>query len=114
MEWNLSHTMMPGIVSMVTMLLAVALTADQLVTEKEEGLLTRDYVCGVGVPVYLAAQVTVREESDPSSTWQNIASEISGGRQEAKKVSQLKKGSAILCSVHIVISDFRATWPPFH
>ena len=60
MEWNLSHTMMPGIVSMVTMLLAVALTADQLVTEKEEGLLTRDYVCGVGVPVYLAAQITVR------------------------------------------------------
>ena len=60
MEWNLSHTMMPGVVTMVMMLLAVALTADQLVTEKEEGLLTRDYVCGVGVPVYLAAQITVR------------------------------------------------------
>ena len=48
------------LVTMVMMLLAVALTADQLVTEKEEGLLTRDYVCGVGVPVYLAAQITVR------------------------------------------------------
>ena len=59
MEWNLSHTMMPGVVTMVMMLLAVALTADQLVTEKEEGLLTRDYVCGVGVPVYLAAQISV-------------------------------------------------------
>ena len=59
MEWNLSHTMMPGVVAMVMMLLAVALTADQLVTEKEEGLLTRDYVCGVGLPVYLAAQITV-------------------------------------------------------
>ena len=29
MEWNLSHTMMPGVVAMVMMLLAVALTADQ-------------------------------------------------------------------------------------
>ena len=68
MEWNLSHTMMPGIVSVVSMLLSVALTADQLVTEKEEGLLTRDYVCGVGVPVYLAAKVSVRTEEEPSVT----------------------------------------------
>ncbi len=58
-NWNLSHTMMPGVISMVLMLLALALTADQLVSEKEEGLLTRDYVCGVTIPVYLSAQMFV-------------------------------------------------------
>jgi hypothetical protein len=58
-SWNLSHTMMPGIISMVLMLLALALTADQLVGEKDDGLLTRDYICGVTIPVYLAAQMVV-------------------------------------------------------
>ena len=45
-------SMIPGVVIIIHHLLAFALTADQLVSEKEQGLLTRTYVCGL--PLYLS------------------------------------------------------------
>ena len=38
---NLSHQMLPGMMALQLHMLAMALTADLLVTEKEMGLITR-------------------------------------------------------------------------
>ena len=54
---NLSHAMLPAMMPLLLSLLAMALTADLLVTEKEAGVLTRDYVCGVSLVLVLLAQM---------------------------------------------------------
>ena len=49
---SIGLNMIPGVVVILHHLMAFALTADQLVSEKEQGLLTRTYICGL--PLYLS------------------------------------------------------------
>ena len=56
-----SHlTMLPAMVVITLHFLALALTADLLVTEKEQGLLQRDWTAGVPTTLALAAQICVQ------------------------------------------------------
>ena len=56
-----SHlTMLPAMVVITLHFLALALTADLLVTEKEQGLLQRDWTAGVPTVLALSAQVMVQ------------------------------------------------------
>ena len=56
---NLSYQMLPGMMALQLHMLAMALTADLLVTEKEGGLITRDFVCGIPLVFVLLAQLVV-------------------------------------------------------
>jgi len=47
---------MPSVMTLILPLLAMALTADLLVTEKEAGLLIRDHACGVALPLFILSQ----------------------------------------------------------
>lgn len=54
---NLAKGMLPAVMVMILNMLAMALTADQLATEREEGLFQRDFVCGVSVSLILLSQM---------------------------------------------------------
>ena len=50
-------SMIPGIVVSIHHLMAFALTADQLVSEIEQGLLIRGYTCGLSLQLTLTCQL---------------------------------------------------------
>ena len=52
-------TMIPGLVVVIHHLMAVALTADQLVSERESGLLQRHVMCGIPIYMSLVSQLLV-------------------------------------------------------
>jgi len=52
--------MLPGMVVITLHFLALALTADLMVTEKEEGTLQRDWTAGVSAPFALLIQICVQ------------------------------------------------------
>ena len=53
----LSHDMLPGMMAIILQMLAMALTSDLLIKEKENGLLLRDLVCGVSLTAALLANL---------------------------------------------------------
>lgn len=57
---NLAHGMLPGMIAVLLHMMAMALTADQLATEREDGLFERDFVAGIPVVLIMLSQVTVQ------------------------------------------------------
>ncbi len=53
----LSHDMLPGMMALILQMLAMALTSDLLIKEKEGGLLQRDLICGVSLTLALLANL---------------------------------------------------------
>ena len=53
----LSHDMLPGMMALLQQMLAMALTSDLLIKEKESGLLVRDFACGVSLTLALVANL---------------------------------------------------------
>jgi hypothetical protein len=58
-DMSFGLNMMPGVVVVVLHLMAFALTADQLVSEKEAGLLQRQVACGLSLQLTLLCQLLV-------------------------------------------------------
>lgn len=56
-DYDLSELMFPGMMTLLLNLLPMALTADQLMTDKEAGLLLRDFVCRVPFSAVIFTQL---------------------------------------------------------
>ncbi|TRY77830.1 hypothetical protein TCAL_07837 [Tigriopus californicus] len=56
-DYDLSELMFPGMMTLLLNLLPMALTADQLMTDKEAGLLLRDFVCRVPFSAVIFTQI---------------------------------------------------------
>jgi hypothetical protein len=52
--------MLPGVMAMILQLLALALTTDQILMEKDEGTLTRDWSQGILPQLSLLMQLLVQ------------------------------------------------------
>lgn len=56
-EMSYGFCMIPGLVVVLHFLMAMALTADQLCSEREQGLLVRTFACGVPLWLNLICQL---------------------------------------------------------
>ena len=59
-QGDMTRMLLPGLVTVTLHFMAMALTADSIVTEKENGLIYRGIACGVKIWQMLLAQIIVQ------------------------------------------------------